>query len=61
MQSEEQRLIDGLFSRLKEAESRSASRDSSAEGDDSRAYSRRRGTQRGECGDCARETCCVSA
>ena len=31
MQSEEQRLIDGLFSRLKEAESRSASRDSSAE------------------------------
>ena len=31
MQSEEQRLIDGLFSRLKEAESRSASRDASAE------------------------------
>ena len=31
MQSEEQRLIDGLFSRLKEAESHSASRDASAE------------------------------
>jgi len=31
MQSEEQRLIDGLFSRLKEAETRSASRDASAE------------------------------
>lgn len=30
MQSEEQRLIDGLFSRLK-AESHSASRDASAE------------------------------
>ena len=27
MQSEEQRLIDGLFSRLKEAEAHSASRD----------------------------------
>ncbi len=31
MQSEEQRLIDGLFSRLKEAEAHSASRDASAE------------------------------
>ncbi|HDG8027706.1 TPA: DUF2076 domain-containing protein, partial [Klebsiella variicola] len=31
MQSEEQRLIDGLFSRLKEAEAHSASRDTSAE------------------------------
>ena len=31
MQSEELRLIDGLFSRLKEAETRSASRDASAE------------------------------
>lgn len=31
MQSEEQRLIDGLFSRLKEAETHSASRDASAE------------------------------
>ncbi|CAM3317587.1 MULTISPECIES: DUF2076 domain-containing protein [Klebsiella] len=31
MQSEEQRLIDGLFSRLKEAETHSASRDTSAE------------------------------
>jgi hypothetical protein len=31
MQSEEQRLIDGLFSRLKEAETQSASRDASAE------------------------------
>lgn len=31
MQSEEQRLIDGLFSRLKEAETRSGSRDTGAE------------------------------
>lgn len=31
MQSEEQRLIDGLFSRLKETEAHSASRDTSAE------------------------------
>ena len=31
MQSEEQRLIDGLFSRLKEAGTQSASRDASAE------------------------------
>lgn len=31
MQSEEQRLIDGLFSRLKEAEGQSAPRDASAE------------------------------
>lgn len=32
MQSEEQRLIDGLFSRLKQAEAQSAPRDATAEG-----------------------------